>query len=74
MPKIVWIFWLQGFESASPLVHVCVRSWEQRNPEWKIILLCADNISDYLDDEFCNEVLALKLPHKKKANILSTLR
>jgi hypothetical protein len=39
MPRIIHIFWDQGFENAPPLVQRCVSSWHDQNPRWRLNLL-----------------------------------
>lgn len=69
IPKNIWIFWLQGFEVAPPLVQICVSSWEQKNADWTVHRLTEKNIRRYLDDEFVDRVLAVGLPAVKVSNI-----
>ncbi|MBF9043191.1 hypothetical protein HKCCE4037_07630 [Rhodobacterales bacterium HKCCE4037] len=70
IPRDIWMLWLQGFEQAHPLVQICVQSWRQRNPGWRVHLLTKDTLVDYLDEEFCEELLASGLPLVKIANIV----
>src|SRR3954453_20542988 len=49
LPRVVWTLWLQGWETAPPLVQACLRSWQRRNPTWTVRTLTRDNISQYLD-------------------------
>lgn len=70
VPKIIWMLWLQGFNSAPPLVEVCIKSWERHNPDWSLRLLTQENVREHLDAEFCDDLFSTKLPHKKIANII----
>src|SRR3954466_1332296 len=49
IPRVVWTLWLQGWETAPPLVQACLRSWQRRNPTWTVRALTRENIDDHLD-------------------------
>ncbi len=70
IPKIVWMFWLQGFDAAPPLAHTCIQSWERNNPDWSIRLVSESNVRDYLDPAFCDDLFSTDLPFRKIANIV----
>ena len=36
MPRIVWLIWFQGWDSAPPVVQRVRRSWEALNPNWEV--------------------------------------
>lgn len=56
MPKVIWMFWLQGWEEATELSKACIQSWVDLNPDWTVIALSKDNIGDYLDlDEITDD-------------------
>ncbi len=48
MRKIIWTCWLQGRESAPPLIEKCLKSWEHRNPDWEFRVLDATSIERYV--------------------------
>lgn len=48
LPKTIWFLWLQGLETAPLVVKKCYASWIEHNKDWKIVLLTADNIKDYV--------------------------
>ena len=48
MIKIIWTCWLQGRESAPPLVKKCLSSWERNNPGWEFRCLDATTIERYV--------------------------
>lgn len=64
------MFWLQGFDQAPPLAHVCIRSWQKQNPDWTVNLLSEGNLHDVLDEDFCDNLLGSGLPVQKKANLI----
>ena len=41
LPRVIHMFWDQGFENAPPLIQRCVESWRQQNPGWRLNLLGA---------------------------------
>ena len=49
IPKRIWFLWLQGYDEAPVLVQRCFKSWQQHNPEWELVFLQEDNLSDYVD-------------------------
>lgn len=48
--KIIWQFWYQGKNQASPMIQQCFNSVQnQMKDDYTIIILNKDNIKDYLD-------------------------
>ncbi|EAK0848356.1 capsular polysaccharide synthesis protein [Campylobacter lari] len=48
--KIIWQFWYQGKNQASPMIQQCFNSVQnQMKDDYTIIILDKDNIKDYLD-------------------------
>lgn len=45
--KVIWICWLQGYESAPDLVKACINSIRINNPDFEIVILTEKNISSY---------------------------
>lgn len=48
LPKIIWIYWHQGFIAAPKLVRMCVLSWKIRNPDFRIEVLDKHSIKKFL--------------------------
>ncbi|MHC3994933.1 capsular polysaccharide synthesis protein [Thiomicrolovo sp. ZZH C-3] len=48
IPKIIWMYWEQGFEDAHVVVKNCVRSWQKYNSNWDLRLLDKMNFSEYV--------------------------
>lgn len=46
--KIIWQYWAQGFENAPKIIKSCVASIDQFAPEYTIIRLTDENLSEYL--------------------------
>lgn len=37
-PRTIHIYWAQGIDEAPEVVRLCVQSWRDRNPGWRVIL------------------------------------
>ena len=48
VPKKIFIYWSQGWESAPELSKRCKTSWVKHNPDWKVIALDDQNLSNYI--------------------------
>lgn len=46
--KIIWFLWLQGLDTAPPVVKSCYKVLVDKLHDYKIILLTADNIDNYV--------------------------
>ena len=51
IPKIIWIYWAQGWGQAPDLVKKCLSAWERMHPDWEIRALTDKNIEHYIDIE-----------------------
>lgn len=61
MQKKIWMFWLQGWDNATELSKICLKSWKDLNPGWMVIPLSQANISDFLDlDEITDDFYSKK--------------
>ncbi len=49
IPKIIWMYWEQGWEQAPELVKKCKKSWEKHNPKWEVRALDEDTILEFFD-------------------------
>jgi hypothetical protein len=49
LPKIIWINWFQGWQSAPELVQACRRSWEVLNPDWEVRALSNCTLNKWSD-------------------------
>lgn len=69
--KTIWMLWLQGRDSAPPLVQACIESWEKRNPGWTVkVLTQADVDALWTTDE--ERSVAKKMPHAALSNFVRT--
>jgi hypothetical protein len=50
-PRVVWILWLQGWESAPEVPQACLTSWKLRNPGWDVRPLDRKSLDSYVDLE-----------------------
>jgi len=46
--KNIFILWFQGFNNAPDVVKQCANSWKHYNPDWNIIELDNDNLSNFI--------------------------
>jgi len=46
IPKTVWMYWDSGEATAPEVVRICIASWRDRNPGWKINVLDKDTAAD----------------------------
>lgn len=48
IPKVIWSFWEQGWDSAPPIALKSVESWRKSQPDWEIRLLDKSNLHEYI--------------------------
>lgn len=46
--NVVWIFWLQGLDSAPPIVKLCIQSVKENVGNRNVIILSESNLADYI--------------------------
>lgn len=51
VPKIVWMFWDSGIDSAPEFVQICVRSWQRLNPNWDVRVVDSNSVWTFLDQK-----------------------
>lgn len=50
LPRLVWLFWAQGFDESTPaLVQDVARSWAFHNPTWRIMRLDQWNVTRFVN-------------------------
>lgn len=52
IPKVIWMFWDTGFESAPDVVKLSVKSWTDMNPDYQVRLLDNNNLHEHLGFNF----------------------
>lgn len=48
MPKVVWLLWWQGWDTAPRLVQGVAQTWRHHNPSWTVVLLDAASLPTVL--------------------------
>ncbi|MDJ0517013.1 MAG: capsular polysaccharide synthesis protein [Trichodesmium sp. MO_231.B1] len=57
IPKKIWFLWYQGLSQAPLVVKKCHESWHKYNPDWELIFLDENNITDYITSSVPKEKL-----------------
>lgn len=52
IPKIIWIYWHSGFETAPDVVKLAIRSWMKMNKNYEIKLLSDESLPNQLGFDF----------------------
>eukprot|EP00236_Picocystis_salinarum_P003696 CAMPEP_0183827976 /NCGR_PEP_ID=MMETSP0807_2-20130328/2535_1 /TAXON_ID=88271 /ORGANISM="Picocystis salinarum, Strain CCMP1897" /LENGTH=542 /DNA_ID=CAMNT_0026073155 /DNA_START=654 /DNA_END=2282 /DNA_ORIENTATION=- len=47
-PRIIWMFWDQGWEEAPWIVRECASSWVDLNPSWNVTLLDRQSLRRFI--------------------------
>jgi len=71
IPKIIWIYWHQGWDNATEISKLCLESWIYNNKLWKVIPLSKDNINLYLDLDKITDNFNEKKPLSCTVDILN---
>ena len=50
VPKDIYIYWHQGIDSAPELCKKCIQSWRDKNPNWQVHVLDAEDAGQILSD------------------------
>lgn len=48
IPKIIWVFWMQGVEVAPPLVQDCVAQMQRWTEGYDVRVVTSENMADYV--------------------------
>lgn len=56
IPKIVWMYWHQGFDNAPFLVQKCRDSWLEKNDGWEIRLIDKNNVGQFASGPIIKEL------------------
>lgn len=59
IPKIIWMYWEQGWDRAPLLVQACKKSWEYYNDDWEVRTLDRKSVREFFNirewvSEFCD--------------------
>ena len=59
--KTIWTVWYQGLKQSPPLVQICIQSWRQFNPDWEVIVLDRDSLTDWIAPTRSSTIEAISL-------------
>ena len=62
IPKILFMYWHQGWNNAPDIVKRCAATWQQHNPAWAINLLDAATVAEKVKLPSAAKTLHLPLP------------
>lgn len=48
-PRILWMYWHQGWADAPPLARLSLIEWSRLNPEWKVVALDKHSVKKSID-------------------------
>eukprot|EP00434_Breviolum_minutum_P023351 symbB.v1.2.020600.t1/scaffold1743.1/size123518/1 len=48
-PRVIWMYWAQGYQQLTGFRRLCVHTWCAKNPEWKVVILDKDTLWSYVD-------------------------
>ena len=65
--KRIWTLWMQGVDSAPPLVRACIDSWRKLNPTWTVVALDESNLADWVQLEDVIDLSRTDLTVQKKS-------
>lgn len=52
VPKIIWLWWEQGWADAPFICGYTVKSFSHWNPEYKIMLISKNNFNEFIDKKY----------------------
>lgn len=52
MQRVIWMLWFQGWDAAPPIARACLASWRRHNPDWELVPLENDNLTQYVDLDY----------------------
>jgi hypothetical protein len=65
LTRTIWTLWFQGLDEAPWIVKACIDSWIRLNPDWQVVVLDVNNLSNYIQLDLSDEILAnLSLAHQ----------
>ena len=70
VPKVIWIYWNSGFESAPSLVKLSKESWCVMNPDYDVRALDEDSVRDYLDIPQLFKIASVRIEIAGKSDFL----
>lgn len=71
IPRILWMFWAQGWDEAPAIVRACARTWRRLNPGWDIRLLNRASLPAHLTaHQPVEDLLQRGVPIVSTSNVL----
>jgi hypothetical protein len=61
-PKVIWMFWLQGWDSAPHIAKASRASWTNRNPGWRVQALDRTSLANFLPSADVARMLDIDKP------------
>ena len=52
VPKYIWLWWEQGWETAPFICLYTIKSFEHFNPDYKLNLICKQNFNEFIDKKY----------------------
>lgn len=49
VPRVVWMYWHSGEDTAPELVRRCIASWREMNPGWEVVVLDEATVDRFAD-------------------------
>lgn len=69
IPRRLFLYWAQGFDSAPDVVKIATESWEKFNPELEIIKLDATNVHHWVPEVASTQHIS-SLDRQKQSDLL----
>lgn len=71
IPKILWIYWDEGFQKAPVVVKKCIETWYYHNLSWSINLLSKHDLLDFINlEEKIPQIYTKELPPEALSDII----
>jgi len=65
--RTIWTLWMQGVDTAPPLVRACIESWRVLNPTWRVVALDRATLGDWVDLEDIIDISRRDITVQKQA-------
>ena len=73
--KVIWGYWHSGRAALPGFCEFCVRTWEARNPTWKVVIIDEASLGAYLEAaDLPSTFGSLKVQHQSDIVRIAVLR
>eukprot|EP00964_Phaeocystis_antarctica_P081945 scaffold51320_cov69-Phaeocystis_antarctica.AAC.1 len=73
--KVIWGYWHSGRAALPGFCEFCVRTWEARNPAWKVVVIDEASLGEYLEAaDLPSTFGSLKVQHQSDIVRIAVLR